>query len=283
MKRILVILSVLVMLSPACATLTGGGNGDNPVGDAVQVDELSEESGSNISNDAVGAEDVEETPDETGGGGTVGSSQGCDNLFYPLGKGYAYTYRITFDDGSDPEEYQFRTLDETEETVTVELDFDEFSSEVQWQCGEEGMFSSEYAQFDFQDFGEFVEIETVSFEGVTLPPEEEWYLGNTWDMNYEINIDYELEGAALFSNVVGDMVYEIVAVEEVTVPVDTYPEAYVVKTTGTIIFNTDLMGTGMSNEFPLELTSWYVKDIGMVKQISTDIGGTSTTELVSLE
>lgn len=283
MKRILVILSVLVFLSLACATLTGGGNGENLAEDGVRADEPSEESGSNGSNDAADFEDVEEMPDESTESGSAGFSQACDNPFYPLGKGYTYTYRITYDDGTEPAEYQFRTVDETEETVTVELDFDEFSSEVQWQCGEEGMFSSEYAQFDFQDFGEFVEIETVSFEGVTLPPEEEWYLGNSWEMNYEINIDYELDGAAVFSNVVGDMVYEIVAVEEVTVPAGTYPEAYVVKSTGTITFNTDLMGTGMSNEFPLELTSWYVKDIGMVKQISTDIGGTSTTELVSLE
>lgn len=283
MKKVVLGFSVLMLLSLACATLTGGGNNsatvDNPVDNSVS----STGNPNNLPPDDAGEDNAAVPPVEEDSSGSIGPDSACYNPFYPLEEGIVYTYQATYTNGTGATEYQLETVALTDDTLTVQMRLPEVTSEVKWLCGEEGLFSTEYAQFDFMEVSEILDIETVSYQGITLPAEDEWVLGNTWDMNYHINIEYMVEDVEVLSNIIGAMTYEIVAVEEVTVPAGIYPEAYRVETTGTITFDMDLMGTAVSNSMNIEMTSWYVKWVGMVRQESTDFIGTSITELITIE
>jgi hypothetical protein len=59
--------------------------------------------------------------------------------------------------------------------------FPEFSSEVRWNCTEQGLLSSEYAKLNLNMPG--VQFETVDFSGVTLPPADQWQIGTSWESN----------------------------------------------------------------------------------------------------
>lgn len=272
MKRIVIVFSLLVLLSLACATLSGGGDGGNTAGNSTS-------NSAGVSGDS----NIQPAVDS----GPTTANPLCYNPFYPLGEGLVYTYRYTYDDpvegDSEIEEFTISTIDETDDTITVLMAFDEFSSEVTWNCEEGGLFSSEFAQFDFTQFGDLLDIETVSYEGITLPVEEDWYVGNTWDMNYEIFITFSIEEVEVVSHVIGQLDNEIVSIESVSVPAGTYPEAHKVETTGTITVQMDVMGTSVDTDIELDMTSWYVKGVGMVRQESTDISGTTLTELIDIE
>lgn len=290
MKRIGWILLILALASLACATLTGGGddaavNSGGEGSNAPNGGGPADNDANDPRDDAAIAPDDEPAPDTAGP--STATDWACYNPFYPLGVGPVYYYRASYADpagigGMVDTEYQLETLAQNDEFLTVEMRFDELTSEVTWLCDDGGMFSSGFAQFNFQ-FLEDIDIETVSYEGVTLPKEEEWFVGSTWDTDYEINMSYSLEGLAVESHVIGEMNNEVIAIEPVSVPAGDYSEAYVVKTTGQFIISVNLMGVETSTTIPLDMTSWYVKNVGMVKQISTDQYGTSLTELLKVE
>ncbi len=218
------------------------------------------------------------------------SDSPCYNPFYPVGMGEAYTYLLSYSDpmSADPNqletaEFQIVAVGETDSTLTVQTVFDDFSSEVDWVCGADGLFSVEFAQFTIDVLGD-IDIETLSYEGITLPVESMWNIGYAWPMNYEIVMTFSVDGVPVTSHAIGQLTYEITAIESVTVPAGTYSEAYRVETTGTITQNTEVGGSNVSMDTPLEFVSWFVKGVGMVKQDASSVeNGTNLTELIAVE
>ena len=283
MKRMILIVSLLVLLSLACATLMGGGNDTNTSG----TEEDNQPANAPAGEPNTQQEDeqpAEEPPVDASAPDTV-----CYNPYYPLAAGGAYTYQLGYADpmSENPEdmeiaEFQIVTVAETDDLLIVKTVFDDFSSEVEWVCGEEGLFSTEFAQFDFTEFVE-IEIETISYEGITLPAEELWFVGSIWDMDYEIEMTYSIEGLEITSHAIGDLVNEITAIEPVTVPAGTYSVAYRVETAGTITMETDTGMGAVSLDVPMEMVTWYVKGVGMVRQETSDESGNSLIELIEVE
>ena len=227
--------------------------------------------------------------DEGAVGGGVKLQSIRDNPFFPLTEGGSFSYRAAFVPDPDavlsPEDYsyyQVLTTEVTEETITVQMVFDEVNSEVKWLCGEEGLYSSEYAQFNFTDVLD-AEIETANYSGVTLPMEDMWFIGSSWDMDFEINMAYSVEGIEIASVMIGDLTNEITGIEAVSVPAGDFAEAYVVEGSGTLSFDTNMMGSQLTMSFPVTNTTWYVRGVGMVKQLATDETGLTVTELIAYE
>ena len=71
----------------------------------------------------------------------------------------------------------------------------------------------------------------------------------------------------------------IAAIEPVTVPSGTYSNAYQVDISGEMVMN--IMET--ESTIPLTYSTWYVKDVGMVKSASADPTLAYSMELASLE
>jgi hypothetical protein len=292
MKRILLISVVMTLAILACSAFSGGNDGNTNAtavntapdsneqtadNNAVSNDNTEDEESTELENAEESEENDSMTEDTGGIKSDISADSACYNPFYPVSQEHIWTYQTYFE-GEEPTEYTIETLEVTEDTITSTMTFPEFSSTVKWHCGSDGLFSSEYAQFNFAMMPGF-DIDTVSYEGITLPKEHLWEVGYSWDTSYEISISMTVEEVAIDTVVVTAFTSEITAIEEVTVPAGTFSQAYKVDVTGNINF--DMMGVVM--DIPLETASWYVKDIGMVKSVSTGEFGESGVELVSIE
>lgn len=199
----------------------------------------------------------------------------CANEFFPLRSDKVWEYTITYGDVVDPYSITFKDI--TSVSFTTLQTFEELTNEVGWECGENGMFSSTYANINYS--GADVTYNTLEVEGVALPPEDEWKVGTSWGITYKVamiinsgGVEVEAEGEIITSS-------QITAVETITVPAGTYDEAYRVDTSGEMII--DLMGTQTSS--PLNYSDWYVRGVGLVKSSSEDPNLDYLMELVSFE
>jgi hypothetical protein len=124
-------------------------------------------------------------------------------------------------------------------------------------------------------------FETLEWEGETLPAPELMQIGYTWTSTYALSAEINLEGFSQTMEVQVSIDHEIGAIEEVTVPAGTFPEAYRVDSTGNIKM---LMMMGESSNplsnFEFNFSTWYVEGLGMVQSGSEFSGFSSTTELI---
>lgn len=130
---------------------------------------------------------------------------------------------------------------------------------------------------------EGMEFNTIEFKGVTCPPADEWQIGKTWGMDYTIFSQTDTES--------GDLTYEghviidneIAAMESVEVPAGIYEDILRVDNILKVDLVYEIQGTSQDVNIDLEMSTWYVKDIGWVKQVSGPESADSTTVLLSME
>ena len=108
-------------------------------------------------------------------------------------------------------------------------------------------------------------------------------IGYKWDTIYKVRTTIIDEGEQM--TFTGDIIIknEIVAIESVTVPAGTFPEAVKIDLDKSMNISTDIEGTSMSFNTYTDISSWYVEETGLVKQISKATCGTTTVELLSIE
>ena len=124
-----------------------------------------------------------------------------------------------------------------------------------------------------------MEFQTVDVTGLALPSEPNWQVGFSWDTGYKLKLIITADENTLESEGEAVMTNTIAAIESVTVPAGTYPNAYRVDVTSTM--NILLFGT--QSEIPLNYSNWFVKDIGMVKSSFGDSPIPVEVELISIE
>ena len=205
----------------------------------------------------------------------------CYNDFYPVREGVTYTYRT--DTLGKIEDMTVYFKEVTEDSFDAVTTFPEFSSEVKWLCTNDGMVSLSNAQFSMPDVAGF-DIGNIDYKGVTLPNPDQWEVGLKWGTYYAITSTVTMQG--IESTVISEVKFsnKIPAIQEVTVPAGTYPDAYLVESKGTITtydFSKGLrLGETVTN---FSQKAWYVRNVGLIKNISTMMDTTSTMELVSTE
>ncbi len=124
-------------------------------------------------------------------------------------------------------------------------------------------------------------FDTFSWEGETLPAEELFEVGYEWTATYQLQGDITMEGIVSTTQATVTINYIIAAIEEVTVPAGTFPEAYRVDSVGDISMTMDLNGS----TFPMTSvnfgsSSWYVEGVGLVKTADDFTGYESGMELI---
>lgn len=280
--RLILLLSTLLLLSIACATLTGN-NATAPTpppqsAAASTTPETAAPAETTSSGASTTPTDTTKEPDTTSRSGITSellAGAACDNAFMPVNREVTWRYYSSYT-GEAPTQFTIVITDVRTDGFTSSLAFPELFSTIQWNCGPDGLFSSEFAQFTIAMMPG-TNIETLSYEGTTLPAEEFWKIGYTWTSSYQINMSIEESGLSTTATVTFSN--QITAIEEVTVPAGTYPESYRMESSGTISLN--IMGSVIDT--PIQTTNWYAKNIGMVKSVSTDEAGTSTVELLAIE
>ncbi len=245
------------------------------------------------------AEPVEPTPEEaTAGPEAPDSSEGmdepapqagaesqspCYHPFFPVADGASWTY-----DDESGGGYTILIEETGEDTFTMTQIMSNEDAEftADWYCSDEGILRGSFAQVDLlnqvapeDDSVEFV-FETLEWEGETLPAAELMEPGYTWTSNYALSAEINLEVFTQTMEVEVSIDHEIGAIEEVTVPAGTFPEAYRVDSTGNIemVMNMGESSNPLSN-FEFNFSTWYVEGVGMVQSGSEFSGYSSDVRL----
>ncbi|HKJ27991.1 MAG TPA: hypothetical protein VJ965_10160 [Anaerolineales bacterium] len=273
MKKLRWILVVLLLAGLACSTLSGG---DDPADNTLP--DPGENAGS-ADNSTAADDDSAEAGGDITVSSDIGTDSACYTAYFPVNRDVSWTYEIS-SPASETIEYQVMITDVSDDSFTSTSVHPNFSAELIWQCGPDGLFSSDFSQFDLSEvIGDVVDVGEITIDGVTLPKDDLWAVGYSWITHFELSMDLSVEGIAMETFTVVDITNTITAVESVTVPAGTFPEAYRVEQTGSITMN--MMGVELP--IPINTTTWYVKNVGMIKSVSEDEFGTSTTVLVSVD
>lgn len=208
----------------------------------------------------------------------------CYHPFFPVVDGATWTYDDSFDSG-----YTLRIEETGEDTFTMTQVMSDEVTEftVDWYCSEGGLLRGTFGQVDLLSQASAEEgtpemvFETLEWEGETLPAPEMMEIGYTWTSNYALSAEVDLEGFSQTLEVQVAIGHEIGAIEEVTVPAGTFPQATRVDSNGTIEL-VMVMGesTNALSGFDFNFSTWYVEGLGMVQSGSEFSGFSSTTELV---
>ena len=205
----------------------------------------------------------------------------CANDFFPVSEGAVYTYTTNALEKTDIMVITFKDVNEN--TFTEVQTFPDFSTEVTWQCTEEGLVSLGNAQLNLPDAPVFTESE-VNFHGATLPNADGWEVGLTWETSYVVTSTATMQDIKTTIVATANYQNEITAIEEINVPAGTYKQAYRVDSTGFIIYNTDAAGLSVGEiKSEFQQTAWYVSGIGLVKNVAKHMDDTTTVELASFK
>lgn len=200
----------------------------------------------------------------------------CYNPFNPVIEGRTWTYRIQTSDSSD--DYSITYGNVTESAFTSTVNFPDASSSIQWSCSPDGLLSSDFGSLNITQL-ENVEIETIDVTGVVFPKAENWQIGYSWDIVFNVNIKVSIEGNIIEGQGQIALTNTVTSIEPVSVPAGDYSEAYRVDASGKFVIS----AFGASTELPLIYSNWYVRDVGMVKSSSADPDIGYTTELIQFE
>jgi len=200
----------------------------------------------------------------------------CYNPFIPVMEGKVWKYTMVTGDNTSTMDISYK--DVTSSSFTSVQQFPDLSTEVQWTCGPDGLLSSQFANMSIAQVPD-LKFETVEVKGVLVPTEDKWQVGYSWNTEYVIKVSFTSGGTAFEGQ--GNMTVsnKIAATETVTVPSGTYNDAFKVDISGNMVMN--IMGT--ESTLPLTYSTWYVKDVGMVKSASADPTLAYTIELTALE
>ena len=208
----------------------------------------------------------------------------CYHPFFPIVEGATWTYDDDFDSG-----YTITVEETGQDTfmMTQEMENEDTIFTAEWYCSEDGLLRGTFGQMDIlsqatgEESPEFA-FETMEWEGETLPAPELMEPGYTWTSEYRLQAELNVEGFSGTAEVRVSIDHEIAAIEEVTVPAGTFPEAYRVDSAGEVEFAM-FMGENASpiNALDFNFRTWYVEGIGMVQSGDEFSGFSSTVELVS--
>jgi hypothetical protein len=159
---------------------------------------------------------------------------------------------------------------------------------AEWYCSENGILRGSFGQVDLlnqaaggEETPEF-EFEALEWEGETLPSPELIELGYAWTSNYKLSANLEIEGISQTSEVRVSIDHKIGAIESVTVPAGTFPEAVRVDSHGEIEM---ILVMGEStipfSGLDFDYSTWYVEGLGMVK--SSNIFSGYSNDVVLIE
>lgn len=201
----------------------------------------------------------------------------CNHAFFPVRSDTVWHYQIS-GEGEELTDYSITFKDITGDSFTAQQTFDDdLSVEARWDCNEEGLISAQFVNLIFSDAPE-LDFETLSIDGVFMPPAEDWVVGTTWANDFEVSFSVSAEGMVISSTFNINIQNEIVAIEPITVPAGSYDEAVRVESTSTVV-----MEAFGETSVAVDFTSWYVEGVGLVRNVTSGDGEDVVMELVELK
>lgn len=209
----------------------------------------------------------------------------CVNAYYPVGANVERTYKVAYENETIPtQNYTQSYSDVAANKFTERNRFKDVENAVKYECTAEGLQGLQFNNGGIVSSGNLkATLETVKSEGITIPKESRWQVGEKWTNIYNVNqtvktgekVDGKGEAVITINN-------EIVAEESVSVAAGTF-QAWKVKST-LVLRYTSLRVGGVNvpvQPVTVNTNSWYAKNTGMVKSLASGIGQNATTELIS--
>lgn len=200
----------------------------------------------------------------------------CANEFYPLRSDK--TWRYSINSAGQVSEYTLTFKDITENSFTILQTFPDLTNEVAWTCSADGMLSSNFASMNLASVAD-VEFETIDMGGIALLPEEQWLVGASWPMEFQVRAVFTSSGSQFTGEGQVNLTRAISAQESVTVPAGSYPDAFRVDSSGEFIISV----LGAQTSTPVSYSDWYVRGVGLVKSLSGTATLPYSMELVAFE
>ncbi len=226
------------------------------------------------------------------------TSGSCYNPYFPIIEGRTMVYKNRIQEMENWESsHEMGFEDVSAEQFTnvfryVELDVDGtphsddmIELKIAWQCTDDGLLQQEFIFGNFGPVDDLVEIsyETIEFEGVTFPSEDNFEVGDTWEANYIVSMSTTVDGTTVTSEVMIHQVNTVVGFEAVSVEYGDFPEALRVDSISSLVMTASTDGGSYTIDSESNTSAWYVKDIGMVKQDSGEDAYTYIQELVEIK
>ncbi|MDP3794013.1 MAG: hypothetical protein Q8R07_04670 [Candidatus Uhrbacteria bacterium] len=199
-------------------------------------------------------------------------SNTCSSPYYPLHDGYAVTYRINAN--GNPSSYTLSATTLSATKVKLKANFGSIVTEQILNCADGHLTAEGFLDIASATQGKNIKTETKKMSGEVAP--KDMKVGTEWETGYEISIkgtDIGDTSSKIISK------NKVVSEESVTVPAGTFT-ALKVSTVTDMVMEIPELGSFPVNG--LTSTSWYVKDVGMVKSVTHGLsageGDTSVTE-----
>lgn len=210
----------------------------------------------------------------------------CGHAFYPVVDGRALTY-ATNSTLEGTGEYTTTFSNVTDTSFTLSTDVGEGTMiATDWTCTADGLLAPQFSQLPGGMEG--MDIEFTEADGISIPSEEMFQVGESWPLHYIANATMAVgDDASMQMQQTFDMTNTVTAIEAISVPAGDFPNAVRVETTGSISTAVTMGGQQQPGvSFDLNYTSWYAEGVGLVRQEMPDFFGTGSnyiTELVSVD
>lgn len=194
----------------------------------------------------------------------------CDYPYFPIRDGASWTYQTT-GTGIGNSDMTQTISDVTDSSFSYTTTLTDFTQTVNWQCGDEGLLQMNYASnssgFTF---------ETLSATGISFPPASEWQVGKEWDSSYEVKGSMVQEGVIVEVEGTVAVHQKIAAEESVTVAAGSF-DTLKIDSAITMNLSSKMMGMSIPISLTVNSSSYYAKDVGMVKSLGEGYSSELTT------
>jgi hypothetical protein len=235
-----------------------------------------------------GANQANANNSQTASGGETAANQTpatCRNAYYPVGANVERKYQVKYQKMANlNQDYTETYSNFTDNEFTSKAAFKEVTSNVNWRCLPEGLIATQYGNSVDLKNGAGAKIDTLKSSGISYPSESRWNTGEKWTTDYDIKETIKNPDGKSGDVVADGKVNqngEILGAEEVTVPAGKF-QTMKVKVKTVLDLKVNVSGMTVPTKTNVETTSWFAKDVGMVKSISTISGlDSGTVELLS--
>ena len=187
----------------------------------------------------------------------------CNHPYVPSTPNTRWTYKSSIAGG----DYTMRVVSNDGQSFVLENAFKTMKIQSKVRCASDGsLVQEQYSSIT----GLNAKTETLSFSGVAFPAPNQWVIGGKWTHAYKIKMSITAGDQIITQAGTVTISSKIVNSENVSVPAGKFTALKVAQT-----INLDLMMKMTGGSRPIKTTvtttTWYARDVGVVKSISDKV------------
>jgi hypothetical protein len=156
--------------------------------------------------------------------------------------------------------------------------------QIVWYCTPEGLVQNQFTQMSIPGIPEGFPLQTKEYHGITFPKQEYFIVGAAWETAYSLQGSMSTDAGEMKAEIKIVVENTLTAMEEITLPFGTYPQAARVDAVVTMLIDTQIGSlSGHTTEITQDYSAWYAEGIGKVKSVAREQAGDIIIELFSIK